>query len=57
MALPVLFGKRQPGLIDRRHIEVCTLFLPTHELRTGDMAVIGAGGMADAGQKQRGVRR
>ncbi|MET9504195.1 hypothetical protein ABZY42_21160 [Streptomyces sp. NPDC006622] len=57
MALPVLLGKRHPGLIDRRHIEVCTLFWLTHGLRTGDMAVIGAGGMADAGQQQRGVRR
>lgn len=38
----ILFDKRHPGMINRRHFEVCTLFSLTHELRTGDVAVIGS---------------
>ncbi|MBQ1095040.1 Tn3 family transposase [Streptomyces sp. b94] len=38
----ILIDKRHPGLINRRHFEVCTLSYLTHELRTGDVAVIGS---------------
>ncbi|MFD9537356.1 transposase [Streptomyces sp. NPDC060010] len=38
----ILFDKRHPDKINRRHFEVCTLSYLTNELRTGDVAVIGS---------------
>jgi TnpA family transposase len=38
----ILFSKDQPGKVNRRHFEVCTLAYLVQELRTGDVAVIGS---------------
>ncbi|MFD6938189.1 hypothetical protein ACFWAP_18825 [Streptomyces goshikiensis] len=38
----ILFAKQRPGLVNRRHFEVCTLSYLVQELRTGDVAVIGS---------------